>query len=139
MPRPASRYGGQTVSTGTRRRIAIGLGALAAVLGVGVAALLYQRYEGADVEGRSAAFEVLDPQTVRVTIIVTRKDPSTPVVCIVRARSADGAETGRREILVGPSQDRAVQVSTTVKSYRPVAAGDIYGCGTEVPGYLTQG
>ena len=139
MTRPASRYGRETMPAGTRRGFAIGLGVVAALLGVGAATLLYQRYEGADVEGKSAAFEVLDPQTVRVTIIVTRKDPSAPVVCIVRARSRDGAETGRREVLVTPSDERTVQVTTTVKSFRPAAVGDIYGCGTDVPGYLVPG
>ena len=139
MTRPASRYGRETMPPATRRRVAIGFGAAAALLGLGAAALLYQRYEGADVEGKSAAFDVLDPQTVRVTIIVTRKDPSEPVVCIVRARSRDGAETGRREILVEPSDERTVQVTTTVKSFRPAAVGDVYGCGTDVPGYLVPG
>lgn len=139
MNRPASRYGGETMPAGARRRVAVGLGVAAALLGVGAAALLYQRYEGVDVEGKSAAFEVLDPQTVRITISVTRKDPGIPVVCIVRARARDGAETGRREVLVGPSDDRTVQVTTTVKSFRPPAVGDIYGCGTDVPGYLVPG
>ena len=80
-----------------------------------------------------------DEQTVEITISVTRKDPSRPVVCIVRARSYDGAETGRREILVGPSEAKTVQVTTTVKSFRPPVVGDIYGCGTDVPGYLVAG
>jgi hypothetical protein len=29
-----------------------------------------------------------------------------------------------------------VQVTTTVKSFQPPALADIYGCGTNVPGYL---
>ncbi len=70
---------------------------------------------------------------------MTRKDPSRPVVCIVRARSYDGAETGRREVLVGPSEAKTVQVTTTVKSYRRPVVGDIYGCGTDVPEYLLGG
>jgi hypothetical protein len=73
---------------------------------------------------------------VSITISVTRKDPATPEVCIVRARSRDGAETGRREILVGASQAKTVQVTTTVKSYKRPFVGDIYGCGVDVPGYL---
>ena len=58
------------------------------------------------------------------------------MVCIVRARSYDGAETGRREIVVGPSEAKTVQVTTTVKTYARSVMGDIYGCGTTVPGYL---
>lgn len=136
---PSSRYGRAPMSAAARRRVVIALGGLVVLLGVGLATLGYQRFEGVEVAGESAAFEVLDDQTVSITISVTRKDPSQPVVCIVRARSKDGAETGRREVLVGPSEDRTVQVTTTVKSYKRPFVGDIYGCGTTVPGYLIQG
>ena len=139
MEAPASRYGRGPKPAGDRRRAAVWLGVLVAAAGVALAALGYQRFEAVDVEGESAAFEVLDEQTVEITISVTRKDPSRPVVCIVRARSYDGAETGRREILVGPSEAKTVQVTTTVKSFRPPVVGDIYGCGTDVPGYLVAG
>ena len=71
-----------------------------------------------------------------MTISVTRDDPSRPAVCIVRARSNDGSETGRREVLVAPSSDKTVQVTTLVKTSRPPVIGDVYGCGTDVPSYL---
>ncbi|PRC53691.1 DUF4307 domain-containing protein, partial [Mycobacterium sp. ITM-2017-0098] len=83
-------------------------------------------------------YRVLDPHTVDITISVTRDDPSRPVVCIVRARSYDGDETGRREGLVPPATAETVQVTTTVKSSRPAVMGDVYGCGTDVPGYLVE-
>jgi hypothetical protein len=135
-PVPASRYGRKPRSPVSQRWMAIVLTALVVALGLAVARLGYQRFEGNAVEGETAAFEVLDDQTVSITISVTRKDPATPVVCIVRARSRDGAETGRREILVGASQAKTVQVTTTVKSYKRPFVGDIYGCGVDVPGYL---
>lgn len=105
---------------------------------LGAAALAYQRYERTDVEGEAAAFRVLDDRTVSVTISVTRADPSKTVVCIVRARSQDGAETGRREVVVGPSEASTIQVQTTVASFRTPYVGDVYGCGTDVPGYLAR-
>lgn len=120
-----------------RRRVTIALGVLTIVGALGAAALSYQRFEGVDVKGSTAAFTVLDDKTVSVTISVTRKDPARSVVCIVRARSYDGAETGRRELVVGPSRDKTVQVTTTVTSHTRSAIGDIYGCGITVPGYLT--
>ena len=137
--RPPSRYGPAPMPADTRRRVAIVLGSLVVLAALALAALAYQRYVAVDVEGESEAFEVLDDRTVSITISVTRKDPSRPVVCIVRARTRDGAETGRREILVGPSEAKTVQVTTTVESYRPPVVGDIYGCGIDVPGYLTSG
>ena len=71
-----------------------------------------------------------------MTISVTRKDPSRPVDCIVRVRSKDGGETGRREVLVPPANQATVQVTTTLKSGKPPVMADVYGCGTDVPGYL---
>ena len=55
---------------------------------------------------------------------------------IVRARSIDGSESGRREVLVPPSAQKTVQVTTIVKASRPPVVGDVYGCGTDVPSYL---
>lgn len=135
---PESRYGRQRMAPATRRRVAIALGVLVLAFGILVAVVGYQRFEGNDVEGSIAAYQVVDDQTVSVTISVTRKDPSRPVHCIVRVRSHDGAETGRREVLVGPSDQKTVQVTAAVESYKPPFVGDIYGCGTDVPSYLVN-
>ena len=86
--------------------------------------------------GTLAGYRLIDPETVEVTITVNRANPSQPAVCIVRARSKDGSETGRRELLVAPSSDKSVQVTTLVKTSRPPVMGDVYGCGLDVPSYL---
>jgi hypothetical protein len=39
-------------------------------------------------------------------------------------------------VLVAPSSQETVQVSAPVKTSRPPAMGDVYGCGTDVPAYL---
>ena len=137
--RPVSRYGREPMPAQTRRRWLIGLGALVLAAGVGVAVAGYQRFEDVEVEGKAAAFEVIDDHTVTVTISVTRKDPSRPAVCIVRSRSKDGVETGRREVLVAPSESKTVQVRTTVASFKRAFVGDVYGCGMDVPAYLVAG
>lgn len=131
-----ARYGRSRLPAATRRRVAFALGVLVLAAGVVLALIAYQRFEGNDVEGKIATYQVIDDQTTSVTISVTRKDPSQPVHCIVRVRSHAGDETGRREILVPPSQAATVQVTTVVKSYKRAFVGDIYGCGTDVPGYL---
>ena len=112
------------------------LAVVVAAVGVVVAVIGYQRLGRSDVAGTLAGYRLIDGQTVSVTISVTRKDPSRPVDCIVRVRAKDGSETGRREVLVPPSTQATVQVTTIVKSSKPAAVGDIYGCGTDVPGYL---
>jgi hypothetical protein len=134
-PPPQTRYGRGRSLRPSRRRAAI-LAAGVAVAGVVLTAIVYQRLGRSDVEGTLAGYQLLDSQTVSVTISVTRKDPSRPVDCIVRVRAKDGSETGRREVLVAPSAQTTVQVTTVLKSSKPAVVGDIYGCGTDVPSYL---
>ncbi|GLE51874.1 DUF4307 domain-containing protein [Mycobacterium montefiorense] len=136
IPRPESRYGRSRLSAASRRRVAIALGVLALIAGIGVAFVGYQRLATSDVSGSLGGYQVIDAETASVTISVTRSDPSRPVDCIVRVRAKDGSETGRREVKVPPSTQATVQVTTIVKSSQPPAMADIYGCGTDVPSYL---
>ncbi|MDH6247089.1 DUF4307 domain-containing protein [Mycobacterium sp. OTB74] len=136
IERPTARYGQQRLSGPTRRRLVIGLTILIVAAGVALALVAFQRLGTAPVKGELSGYTLVDGETVAVTISVTRENPSQPVVCIVRARALDGSETGRREVLVLPSQAKTVQVTTTVKSTKPPVVGDVYGCGTDVPRYL---
>jgi Domain of unknown function (DUF4307) len=133
---PQTRYGQPRLSRTSRRRAAIALAVLAIAAGIVAAVVGYQRLGSSDVEATLAGYRLIDDQTVSVTINVTRSDPSRPVDCIVRARAKDGSETGRREVLVPPTQAATVQVTTMVKSNKPAVMGDVYGCGTDVPAYL---
>lgn len=133
---PQVRYGRPRLSRAAGRRVVIVLAALVVAAGIIVAVIGYQRLGSSDVAGALAGYRVIDDETVSVTITVTRADPSRPVDCIVRVRAKDGSETGRREVLVPPSQATTVQITTILKSSRPPVMGDIYGCGTDVPGYL---
>ena len=136
IERPAARYGRPRLSLSKRRWIAIGLGVLVLVIGIVIAVIASQRLGTGKVKGDLGGYQLIDDETVQVTITVTRDDPSRPVVCIVRARAIDGSETGRREVLVPPSAQKTVQVTTVVKSSKPPVVGDVYGCGTDVPPYL---
>jgi hypothetical protein len=136
ISRPEARYGRSRLSRISRRWVVITLGALVVAAGLVVAVIGYHRLGTSDVKGSLAGYRVIDDQTASITISVTRSNPSRPVDCIVRVRSADGSETGRREVLVPPSQAATVQVTTTVKSSQPPLVADIYGCGTDVPAYL---
>mgnify|MGYP000911662645 CR=1 FL=1 len=133
--RPA-RYGDAQGSALPRRLLAIALAALAIATVAAIAVVGYQRFATAEVKGELYGYEVLDDQTVSVKFSVTRSDPSRAAACIVRVRSSDGSETGRREVLVPPSESATVQVTTTVKSSQPPVMGDVYGCGSDVPAYL---
>ncbi|CAA0132045.1 Uncharacterised protein [Mycolicibacterium vanbaalenii] len=139
IERPAARYGRQQLSRRTRRRIAVGLTVLVLVAGVVIAAVAFFRFGAGDVKGELGGYRIVDDETVEVTVSVTRDDPSRRVVCIVRARSYDGNEIGRREVLVAPSTEETVQVRTIVKTSMPAVVGEVYGCGSDVPPYLVGG
>jgi len=136
ISRPEARYGRPRLSGRSRRHVVIALAGLVVAAGAVVAVVGYQRLGTSDVTGSLAGYQVIDNETASVTISVTRSDPSRPVDCIVRVRSKDGSETGRREVLVPPSGQETVQLTTKVKSSKPPAMADIYGCGPDVPGYL---
>jgi hypothetical protein len=136
IERPTARYGRQKLSRRTRRRVVIGLFLLIVTAGVVIALIAFQRFGTGDVKGELGGYKIVDDETVAVTITVTRSDPSVPAVCIVRARSINGDETGRREILVPPSTASSVVIDAVVKSTKPPVVGDIYGCGIDVPPYL---
>lgn len=136
IPRPDARYGRPRLSRRARRRVAIALGVLVAAAGIVIAVIGYQRISTSAVTGSLVGYRLVDGETASVTISVTRSDPSRPVACIVRVRATNGSETGRRELLVPPSEATTVQVTTTVKSSQPPVMADVYGCGTEVPSYL---
>jgi len=136
IERPTARYGRQKLSRRTRRRVIIGLFLLIVTVGVAIALIAFQRFGTGDVRGELGGYRIVDDETVAVTITVTRSDPSVPAVCIVRARSINGDETGRREILVPPSTADSVVIDALVKSTKPPVVGDIYGCGIDVPPYL---
>lgn len=136
IPRPDARYGRPRLSRRARRRVAIALGVLVAAAGIVIAVIGYQRISTSAVTGSLVGYRLVDDETASVTISVTRSDPSRPVACIVRVRATNGSETGRRELLVPPSEATTVKVTTTVKSSQPPVMADVYGCGTEVPSYL---
>lgn len=134
--RPPNRYQRRRPSRRPRRFLVTGLAAAAVVAAVVAAVIAYQRVGTPDVEGTLVGYQLVDDQTVSVTMTVTRADPSRPAVCIIRARSIDGTETGRREVLVPASAEDSVQVTALVKTSGPPVVGDVYGCGLTVPSYL---
>lgn len=73
------------------------------IAGVALAVFAYFKFAETDVKGEATGYEIIDSHTVAVQFTLTRPDPSQPAACVVRGRSLDGSETGRREILIpGP-------------------------------------
>ncbi|MGH4007464.1 MAG: DUF4307 domain-containing protein [Pseudonocardiaceae bacterium] len=139
---PEGRYGPR--GGGRPRRWVVPVGLLLAVLaGLVVATIGYRNLGSAPVQGETLGFTLLGgiPGTgpeiygVEMRLNVIRDDPSRPAVCIVRARSLDGEETGRKEIYVPPSSGPIV-LTTVVRTSRPPVTADVFGCSLAVPPYL---
>ncbi|MGH3899833.1 MAG: DUF4307 domain-containing protein [Pseudonocardiaceae bacterium] len=139
---PDGRYGSRRVDR--RRRWAAPVGLLLAMLaGLVVAVISYRNLGATPVQGEALGFTLLavTPGTypesfgVELRLNVMRDDPSRPAVCIVRARSRDGDETGRKEAYVPPAAGPIV-LTTVVRTSRPAVTADVFGCSLAVPPYL---
>ena len=100
-----------------------------------VAVVGYRNLGSPPIEGRQTAFRVVDEGRVEVTFQVVREQPERAAVCIVRARSRDGDETGRKEVYV-PAGARSVTASTVIQASRRPVTGEVFGCSYDVPAYL---
>jgi hypothetical protein len=129
---PADRYGTRRFPTW----VPIALLVLVIGVGVAVAVVGYRNQASPPIEGRQTAFQVIDDGSVQVTFQVVRQQPQRPAVCIIRARSEDGDETGRKEVFIPPGGGSVLETTVLRTSRRPVT-GEVYGCSYDVPAYLT--
>ncbi len=130
---PEGRYGPRV---GSRRRWAVPVGLLLAVLaGLAIAVIGYRNLGTTPIRTETLSFTLLTGNAVQLRLTVIRDDPTRPAVCIVRARSRDGGETGRKEIYVPPAAG-PISLTTVVHTSRPPVTAEVYGCSFQVPGYL---
>ncbi|MCS7479870.1 DUF4307 domain-containing protein [Umezawaea endophytica] len=106
------------------------------LVGAVVALVAYQNLGNQPIEAKQSAFEVLDDSSVEVTFEVVRDEPDQPVVCVIRARSDDGDEAGRREVLVPPGRSTS-SATTVLRTSKPPVTGEVFGCSYQVPAYLS--
>lgn len=135
--RPADRYGRKTPRVPARLRYLVGLLILAVALGA-FAVFAYRNLAAQPIEAEQVGFTVTGAHTVRVEFTVTRDDPGRPADCIVRARSASGEETGRREVYVPPGASTTEQTAV-LRTVEEAVTGEVYGCTYDVPPYLPTG
>jgi hypothetical protein len=135
---PADRYPTPTQGSLRGSRImAIVLTIGVILLGTALAYFAYNKFANKDIESSVISYDIVNDSTINIRFTVTREEPSEPAVCIVRARSRDGSETGRREVYVAPSESGTVDLTTFIRTSQAPGIADIYGCGAKVPGYLT--
>ncbi|MFC9786380.1 DUF4307 domain-containing protein [Rhodococcus sp. NPDC127528] len=134
---PADRYPTPTQrSLHGSRIMAIVLTIGVILLGTALAYYAYNKFDNKDISTSVISYDIVNDSTINIRFTVTRDEPSEPAVCIVRARSRDGSETGRREVYVAPSDSGTVDLTTFIRTSQAPGIADIYGCGADVPRYL---
>lgn len=130
---PEGRYGSRARQPMGRvwKWVLTGVGVL---LAMGVAFVAYRNLGSSPIEAERTAFSPVGTDSMRITIAVTRDEPSRPAVCVVRARAKDGAESGRKEVLIPPGEST---ISTVIKSSGEPVTADVFGCSYQVPPYLS--
>lgn len=102
---------------------------------VGVSVVAYRNLGSKPIEGKQVAFRTIDDQSVGVTVELQRQQPDRPAECVVRARSYDGQEVGRKEVLMPPS-DGTTRQNTVLRTSARAVVGEVYGCTYAVPPYM---
>ncbi|MFD1811345.1 DUF4307 domain-containing protein [Rhodococcus gannanensis] len=134
---PSDRYPMPKGSVRGSRITAIVLTIGVVLLGIAIAWLAYNRFAAKDIKFDVLQYSNVDDETIAISFTVTREDPTEAALCIVQAKSVDRSEVGRREVVVQPSEHDTVQIDTQIKTSQRAAMADLYGCGSDVPTYLT--
>lgn len=122
---PAGRYGREP-SPG-RRRAVLGVGAV--LVAAALAWVVWAGLGQAQVDARVTAvgFRVVDDGRVDVTYDVG-KDPSSTVVCSLRALDQYKTAVGIAEVRVGPASERVTRRTDSVRTSALAVTGIAEGC-----------
>lgn len=131
---PPGRYGSRE-RNGPGRRTRWLLFAVTLVIMLALSMVAYNNLGSPPIEGKAAAFDLLDDESVRIRLEVRRDNPDQAAVCVVRARGLSGREVGRKEVFVPAGESTTYQSTVLTASAKPVT-GEVFGCSHEVPSYL---
>jgi hypothetical protein len=124
---PPGRYG--------RRRdgrrhwlLPVVFGVLVLAVSLLAAVRLYRQYGDPDYDARIVGWSDVTP--ARMTIEFTVRVPAGgAAVCVLRARTYDGAEVGRREVTVSATGDATqIRARENVPTSTAAAVGDVVRC-----------
>ena len=122
---PAGVPAGHYAKRGASRRALVPLAAVLSVLGVagaGYGAWVYVHRTS----GHVVKFQTSDGG-VQITANV-RREPGRETECALRARNYDGAEVGRRVIVIPPGEGRKVTIEEFLATSERPVTGEIQQC-----------
>ncbi len=109
------------------RRGPVVVGVVAALVGLGVAVLLFRGYGTGEVGFGPRGYTVTSDRQVQIVFEVD-KEPSATAVCTVRARDRTGLEAGSALVRVGPSSGRRQVVTYDLATTARANTGEITSC-----------
>jgi hypothetical protein len=130
--RPPDRY--DPPSRLVPRFLAVVLSVLFLGLLVAVAVNLYDRYRTSDVATQERGFVVVSDQRVDVVFDVRSPEDQT-AWCLVRARSADGAEVGALFVSITrkPADPQPLRLQQPLETSARAVTGEVVRCLTSTP------
>jgi hypothetical protein len=99
------------------------------LIGLGIAAKLYDSYGAQQVQDRVIRYNILSDHQISIVLEVSG-ERDTPLKCEVRSRGADGSEVGRTSVTVpagDTTQTRTIALTTTARAI----TGEDAGCTAE--------
>lgn len=120
---PPDRYG--RVRSGPSRRVVVPLAAV--LLTAGVAFAAYATW--ATDRHPKAKVSVFETSEDGVRVIATiRRESGRTTECALRARNSDGAEVGRRVLVIPPGEGRSVTVTEFLQTRERPVTGEVKDC-----------
>lgn len=93
------------------------------------AALVHARPAAA---AQISAFDITSDTSMKIEVLVQRRDPGQPAICRVLAQSTDFQPVAEIEITAPPSRFDVTSVEVTLKTLRRATSAKVTGC--RVPG-----
>jgi hypothetical protein len=125
---PPGRYGRRRAPRRQRRWVVALLVAAVVAAGVGLAVRLYQQYGDPSYNAQVTSYSGISETGIDLEFRVNVPE-SGKAVCVLRARSRDGAEVGKAEVPVAaaPGETRPLTRYRLATSARPVI-GEVVRC-----------
>ncbi|MGH3546293.1 MAG: DUF4307 domain-containing protein [Mycobacteriales bacterium] len=124
-PFPTGRYGRRRAPHRNRRMLVVAAAVAVLIASAAVTWKLYSTYSGDVIDVRVTAFSVVSEREVRVQFEL-RKAPDSTVTCILRARSRDGVEVGRADVIV-PAGEATIQ-NYVLATQQKAVTGEVLRC-----------